>query len=342
MLLHNAKFILKRIVHSVFVLLGLSMLVFFIARMVPTDIARSALGQQASEEAVEKLRDDMRLNDSMPVQYFYWLKGAVRGDLGFSVTTKRPVIVDLKEFLPATLELGLFSLLFSLVLGQLLGVLAARYQNTLVDHFSRLVAYSGTVTPSFIFGIMFMLLFSYWLHIFPTIGRLSPGVTPPGTITGFYIIDGLIAGQFHVVGNAIWHLILPAFSLALSAIAQESRITRASVVDNLRKSYVRTARANGIPESKVMFKYVLKPSLIPTVAVMGMDFACVLTNAFLVELVFFWPGFSRYGVTAMQDGDVFAISAVVLVLGTMFIVMNLLVDIVTSILDPRINLAERS
>jgi len=342
MLLHNVKFILRRILHSIFVLLGLSMLVFFIARMVPTDIARSALGQQASEQAVEKLRDDMRLNDPLPVQYFHWLRGALRGDLGFSVTTKRAVIVDLREFLPATLELGLFSLLFSLILGQLLGVLAARYQNTVIDHFSRLVAYSGTVTPSFIFGIMFMLLFSYWLHIFPTIGRLSPGVTPPPTMTGFYVIDGLISGRLDVVGNAIWHLILPAFSLALSAIAQESRITRASVVDNLRKSYVRTARANGIPESKVMFKYVLKPSLIPTVAVMGMDFACVLTNAFLVELVFFWPGFSRYGVTAMQDGDVFAISAVVLVLGSMFILMNLIVDIATSILDPRITLAERS
>jgi len=342
MLLHNVKFILRRVVHSTFVLLGLSMLVFFIARMVPTDIARSALGQQASEEAVEKLRDDMRLNDPLPVQYFYWLKGALRGDLGYSVTTKRPVSVDLREFLPATLELGLFSLLFSLILGQLLGVLAARHQNTLVDHFSRLVAYSGTVTPSFIFGIMFMLLFSYWLRIFPTIGRLSPGLDPPTTITGFFVIDGLLTGRLDVAGNAIWHLILPAFSLALSAIAQESRITRASVVDNLRKSYVRTVRANGIPEARVMFKYVLKPSLIPTVAVMGMDFACVLTNAFLVELVFFWPGFSRYGVTAMQDGDVFAISAVVLVLGSMFILMNLVVDVVTSILDPRITLAERS
>ena len=334
------KFIGKRLLHSIFVLFGLSILVFTIASLVPTDIGHATLGSQASDEAIEKLLNDYHLNEPLPVQYWYWITGFFHGDLGRSLVTKRPVIVDIKEFLPATLELGLVSLVFSLILGQVLGVLAAKYHNSPIDHISRLVAYSGVVTPAFIFGILFMLIFSYWLDIFPTLGRLSANLDPPATITGFYILDALLTGNFKVALDATWHIILPAFSLSLSAVAQESRITRASMLDNIRKSYVRVARANAIPESVIMFKYVLKPSLIPTVAVMGMDFACVLTNAFLIELVFLWPGFSRYGVNAMLEGDLFAISAVVLILSITFILMNLIVDIVTSLLDPRISISE--
>ena len=339
---YTVKFIAKRFGYSVLVLLGLSVLVFVLARMVPTDIVRATLGQRASDEAIERMRTKLHLDDPLPLQYYYWITGAVRGDLGISLVTKRPVMVDLLEFIPATLELALVSLCFSLILGQFLGVVAARYQNTIVDHVSRLIAYSGTVTPAFIFGIIFMLIFGYWLDIFPAMGRLTAGIEPPSRITGMYIFDALITARLDVLRDALWHIILPALSLALSAVAQESRVTRSGMIDNFKKSYVRTARANAIPESKIMFKYVLKPSLIPTVSLMGMDFGSTVSNAFLVELVFFWPGFSRYGVNAMLEGDLFAISAVVLVLGAMFIFMNLLVDIVTSILDPRISLAERS
>jgi len=342
MLWHISKFIVKRFLYSVLVLVGLSVFVFVIARMVPTDIVRATLGAHASERAIGEMRTKLHLDDPLPAQYFHWIKGAVRGDLGISLMTKRPVVVDLKEFLPATVELALVSIVFSLIVGQVLGVIAAQHRNSWLDNVSRMIAYSGTVTPAFIFGILFMLIFSYWLDIFPTMGRLSSGVTPPPTITGMYILDGLLTGRLHVIGDALWHILLPAISLGLSAVAQESRVTRASVIENLSKGYVRTARANAIPESRIMFRYVLKPSLIPTVALMGMDFATTISNAFLVELVFFWPGFSRYGVTAMLEGDLFAISAVVLVLGVMFVVMNLIVDIITSILDPRISLAERS
>ena len=290
MLWHILKFIVKRLLYSILVLVGLSIFVFIIARMVPTDIVRATLGAFASERAIGEMRTKLHLDEPLPVQYFYWIKGAVRGDLGISLMTKRPVMVDLKEFLPATVELALVSLVFSLIVGQVLGVVAARYRNSWVDNLSRMIAYSGTVTPAFIFGILFMLIFSYWLNIFPTMGRLSSGVTPPPTITGMYILDGLLTGRLHVIGDALWHILLPAVSLGLSAVAQESRVTRASVIENLSKGYVRTARANAIPESRIMFRYVLKPSLIPTVALMGMDFATTISNAFLVELVFFWPG----------------------------------------------------
>ena len=342
MVWHVLKFVAKRLGYSVLVLLGLSILVFVLARMVPTDVVRATLGQQASEEAIQRMRTKLHLDDPLPLQYYYWITGAIRGDLGLSLVTKRPVRVDLLEFIPATLELALASLIFSIVLGQALGVVAARYQNTAIDHVSRLIAYSGTVTPAFIFGIILMLVFGHWLDIFPAMGRLTAGMKPPSRITGMLIFDGLVTGRFDVVRDALWHIVLPALSLALSAVAQESRVTRSGMIDNFRKSYVRTARANAIPESVVMFKYVLKPSLIPTVSLMGMDFGSTVSNAFLVELVFFWPGFSRYGVNAMLEGDLFAISAVVLVLGAMFILMNLIVDVVTSVLDPRISLAERS
>ena len=336
------RFLVKRLILSVFVLLGLSILIFTISRVLPGDPVRMALGSRAPEWAVENMRRDMHLDEPLYKQYAFWLSGAVRGDLGASRMTRRAVSTDVREFLPATLELALFAAVIMAVFGVLFGAIAGRFRNTWVDNVIRVFSYIGVVTPSFVFAILFVLLFGYLLRIFPTIGRLSPWISRPPTVTGLMTIDSLIAGNFAALGDAIHHMILPALSLSLGSLAQQARIARSSISDNLGKDYILSAKGFGIPGRVVMFKYLLKPSLIPTVSIMGLDFAGIVANAFLVELIFNWPGFSRYGINAMLNKDLNAIAAVVMVLGLIFIIVNIIVDLVVAWLDPRIRLgAER-
>ena len=331
-------FIGKRLFQSLFVLFGLSLLIFFIARVMPGDPARAALGNLATEEQVERLREEMHLNDPFPVQYYHWLRNLVRGDLGKSSYTRRPVTQDLVLYIPATFELILFATLISAIVGQITGVLAGFFRNSWFDGLSRLVSYLGIATPSFVVAIFLLFIFSQVLKLAPGVGRLPIMMTPPGTITGFLTIDSLLAGRPDIALIALQRMVLPAISLAVIHIAQEGRITRTSIVENMQKDYITVHRVHGIRTSKLVFKYLLKPSIIPTVTVMGLDFAFLMSNAFLVEMVYMWPGFSRYAVTAMLNKDLNVIVAVVLVIGLTFAVVNLLVDIITMFLDPTIRL----
>ena len=331
-------FIGKRLFQSLFVLFGLSLLIFFIARVMPGDPARAALGHLATEEQVEDLREQMHLNDSFPVQYYYWLRNLLHGDLGKSSYTRRPVTEDLIQFIPATLELILFATLISAIVGQVTGVLAGYFRNSWFDGTSRLVSYLGIATPSFVVAIFLLFIFSQVLKLAPGVGRLPIMMTPPTRITGFMTIDALLAGRADIALTALKHMILPAISLAVIHIAQEGRITRTSIVENMQQDYITVHRVHGIRTSKILFKYLLKPSIIPTVTVMGLDFAFLMSNAFLVEMVYMWPGFSRYAVTAMLNKDLNAIVAVVLVIGLTFALVNLLVDIITMFLDPTLRL----
>jgi peptide/nickel transport system permease protein len=331
-------FITRRAVHSIFVLFGLSMVIFLIARVMPGDPARVAVGARAPDWVVDNLREQMHLNDSLPVQYAYWLRDALQGDFGISLVTRRSVAADITEFFPASLELALVSLFITAVFGIGLGTLSARHKDKLIDNVVRIISYMGVVTPSFVFAILFLLLFGYVLGWFPTIGRLSESVVRPERVTGFMTVDALLAGNFAAFVDALHHLVLPALAIAMGAMAQEARITRASMSENLTKDYIANARALGLPERIVMGRFLLKPSLIPTISILGLDFAASLSNAFLVELIFVWPGLSRYGMNAILRKDLNAISAVILVLGVVFIVVNVLVDIIVAKLDPRIGL----
>lgn len=332
------KFLGKRLALSLFVLFGLSILIFTISRVLPGDPVRMALGSRAPQWAVDNLREQMHLNDPLYAQYYYWLAGAVRGDFGQSLFTRRAVIEDVREFLPATMELALFAGVIMAIFGILLGAVSGRYSNTWIDNSVRIFSYIGIVTPSFVFAILFLLLFGYLLNVLPTMGRLSPWIARPPVITGMVSLDALLSGNFAAFGDAIRHLILPAVSLALGGMAQEARITRSTISDNLRKDYIASAKGFGVPDRLIMFKYLLKPSLIPTVSILGLDFASLIGNAFLVELIFNWPGFSRYGIHAMLNKDLNAVSAVVMVLGVVFIIVNILVDLIVAWLDPRIRL----
>jgi len=328
----------KRILYAVFVLIGLSILIFTIARVMPGKPARMALGPRAPQFAIDNLRNQMHLNEPLHIQYYYWVRDALKGDLGESLVTRRNVAEDIKETFPASLELAIYSGIFMGVMGVILGTISGWYNNTWVDNVVRVFSYIGVVTPSFVFAIFFMLIFCYGLEIFPTIGRISPGFEAPLKITGFITVDALLAGNFAIFLDGLKHLFLPALSLAMGGIAQEARITRSSFADNATKDFIAAERACGFPERIIMFKYLLKPSLIPTISIFGLDFASTLGNAFLIELIFNWPGISYYGMNAMLRKDLNAITATILVLGIVFVIVNIIVDLVVEYLDPRIRL----
>jgi peptide/nickel transport system permease protein len=332
------RFLLRRILHSVYVLLGLSIVIFIIARLMPGDPARMAVGARAPPFVVDRIREQMHLNEPLYVQYASLLRDAVQGDFGLSLVTQRPVVTDVKEFLPASLELVFIAGIMAAVGGIGLGIVSARYKDTWIDNVVRLISYAGIVTPSFIFAILFVLLFGFALKWFPIIGRLSEQTPAPPLVTGMVTVDALIAGRIDTFVDAVSHLILPALALAMGSIAQEARITRSSMADNLEKDYIASERALGIPERTIMNRFLLKPSLIPTVSILGLDIAATLGVAFLVELIFNWPGLARYGMTSMLHKDLNAISAVILVLGLIFVVVNIIVDITVAYLDPRIRL----
>jgi peptide/nickel transport system permease protein len=336
--LSGRKYFLHRLLWSIFVLFGLSVLIFVIARVVPGDPARMALGPRAPQWAIDNLVKQMHLNEPFYLQYWDWLKGIFHGDMGESLLTRRAVLTDIKEFLPATLELIFLAAIVETVGGIFLGALLARYAGSWFDNIVRLVSYLGVVTPAFVWAVIFMLLFGYAWPILPIMGRIDPGLTMPRTITGFLLIDSLIAGKLDVFVNALLHLILPAMALAMGGMAQAARITRTSMANNLGKDYVGSEVASGIPMNLVILKYVLRPSLIPTVSIIGLDIASMVGNAFLVELVFNFPGISQYGINAMLNKDLNSIVAVIMVLGLTFVIVNIIVDLIVAYLDPRIKL----
>jgi peptide/nickel transport system permease protein len=320
------------------VLLGLSIVIFIIARIMPGDPARMAVGARAPQWVVDRIRTNMHLDQPIAVQYYYWLRDALQGVFGLSLVTQRPVTNDIREFLPASLELVILAALISSIAGIGLGILSARYKDTWIDNAVRVFSYTGIVTPSFVFAILFVLLFGFTLDWFPIIGRLSENLTAPPVRTGMVTVDALIARQPQVVMDAIWHMVLPALALAMGSIAQAARITRSSMADNLSKDYIAAARSLGVPERVVSGRLLLKPSLIPTISILGLDIAATISIAFLVELIFNWPGLGRYGMTAMLHKDLNAISAVILIFGAIFILANITVDLVVAYLDPRIRL----
>ena len=337
-----STFVLKRLSYTVFVLFGLSILIFIIARVLPGDPARLALGPRAPDWAVENLRQQLRLNEPLYIQYFYWVRDALSGSLGVSLVTRRDVMVDIREFLPATLELIVLAALLDVALAIPIGMVAGRRANSWFDNAVRVLSYVGVAIPAFVVAIIFILVFGFMLNIAPSIGRISPNIVAPPTVTGLITIDSLISGNIVAFFDAVAHLILPALALALGLIAQEARITRSSVVENLNKDYILSTISHGVPERLLTLKYLLKPSLIPTVSVMGLDMASLIGNAFLVELIFNWPGVSRYGITAMLRKDLNAIVAVVMIAGIIFAIANIVVDLIVAYLDPRIRMIEKA
>ena len=330
------KYIGKRLMYAIPTLFGLSILIFFLSRVLPGDPARMAAGPNAPTWVVEQIRHQLGLDKPIWEQYIYWLVNLFHGDLGYSILTKRSVTDDVLEYLPASLELISMAAIFEISGALFLGIISGKYSYKLPDNVVRVLAYIGISVPSFVWALIFQVVFASMIPIFPSHGMYSYGTVPPPRITGFSLIDALIAGHFDTFFDILWHMVLPALALALGPMAQDARILRAGMVENKEKEHVTLLRGYGISERTIFSKYILKPSLVPTVTVMGMDIASLLGNAFLVEMIFQWPGFSRYGIEVMLNKDLNGIVAVVLVIGVIFIIANIIVDVIVAYLDPRI------
>lgn len=336
-----ARGITSRLASTLLVLVGVSMLIFFIARIIPGDPARIALGARATVEQVEQMRETLHLNEPIVVQYFYFMRNLLQGDLGISLYTNRPVMVDIVQFLPATLELVFLAGIMMVGIGLPLGAIAARYRGRWPDNVIRLVTLLGVSAPSFVWAVVLMLCFAFFLPIFPIAGRIHDTFTVE-TVTGFLLIDTVLAGQWDAFLSAARHLVLPAFALSLAGIGQAARLTRSNMVESYDSPYVEMATSYGFPEGRIARKYAFKPSLIPSLTVIGLDFAALLGNAFLVEIIFAWPGISRYGVGVILQKDLNAIVGTVLIISATFLITNMIIDLLVAVINPRIRLANKA
>jgi len=317
------------------VLFGLSILIFIIARIVPGDPARIALGPLATATQVEELREEMGLNASFPVQLWSYLSGLVQGDLGKSLLTSRPVMDDIRGALPATFELVLVTIILQIFISIPLGVMAAIYRNTWIDNLLRVISLIGVVTPGFVLAIILQLVAAHYLGFLPVTGRLDGGIDFEANFTGLLLIDGTLAGRFDVVLDAIRHLFLPAIALSAAGIGQVMRITRTAMIEVSSRDFVEATRAYGIPEKVVTFRYMLRVASVAPLTILGLEFASLIGNAFIVEFVFSWPGIASYGVRTILQKDLNAVIGVVLISGVFFVVANLTIDIILGLLDPR-------
>ncbi|HNX22461.1 MAG TPA: ABC transporter permease [Spirochaetota bacterium] len=333
------RFIFKRLGLLIPTLFGVITLVFFMLALSPGDPVRVMLGERANKEAVENLKAEMGLDKPMSEQYVLYLKRIVQLDFGKSIKTGQKVTDEIAARFPATIELTLFAMFLSIVLGVFIGVVSATKRYSFVDYASMVGALFGVSTPVFWLGLVLIIIFSVNLNLLPTGGRMDIRYyfTP---ITNFYVIDGFIhlftKGDPKVLGSALVHLILPAVTLGTIPLAIIARITRSSMLEVLKQDYIKTARATGMSERKVIFKYALRNALLPVVTVIGLQFGMLLSGAILTETIFAWPGIGKWLYHAIEARDFPAVQGGIIVISTCFVVINLFVDLLYSVINPKI------
>jgi peptide/nickel transport system permease protein len=330
------RLVLRRVVFGAFVLWGVTLITFFLSRVVPGDPARLIAGPHANAAALANIRELYGLDQPLHEQYRRYLGDLVRGDLGTSFVTRRPVTEDLRDFFPATLELALLALLVGALLGTMIGVMAAMRRGTAADFGGRLLATAGLSMPAFWLAMLFQLLFFSYLGWLPFGGRLDTGVPAPPRVTGLYTVDSLLAGRLDTFVDALEHLVLPVVTLALAELGLMARIVRTSMLEVLGEDYVRTAESKGLTPRRVLLRHALRNALLPAVTVLGLGVGLLASGVFLVETIFAWPGIGRYAYDAIRASDYNAILGVTLVVAVVYVVVNLVVDLVYLYLDPRI------
>jgi peptide/nickel transport system permease protein len=314
-------------------LLGLMLITFTISHIIPADPVAYLAGENATADQIAAIKRKFGLDQPLPVQFWRHLTAVAQGDLGISLFTQRPITEDLLSRLPATLELTLVTVLVAGLIGIPLGVICAVNRNSFLDHALRVLTVSGLAMASFWLAILLQLLFAMRLGWTPLQGRIE-GWGPP-VVTGFFLIDALIARDMSQLGSAARHMVLPVATLAFPATATIVRFTRAGVLDAINSNYVLYEQAMGLPRRVIIWKYVLRNALIGTVTQIGLIFGILLSGAVVVESVFDWPGLGLYAVKSILQSDYKAIMGFTLVTGTVFIMVNLIVDIVHGIIDPR-------
>jgi len=328
-------YIIRRIFIMIPTLLGMSVIVFFMLHLTPGDPAELLMGERASEEALQDIREHLGLNKPVYVQYGIFLKQLLQGDLGETIWTRQKVWIEVKQRFPATIELAVVALFISCVLGMILGIISATRQYSIFDYLSMLGALIGVSMPIFWLGLVFMLIFSLNLGWLPMSGRLSVGVELQ-TITNFYVLDSILTANWEALRDALWHIIMPAFTLSTIPTAIIARMTRSSMLEVLRQDYIKTAKAKGLSQFKVVFKHALRNALIPVVTTIGLQFGVLLCGAILTETIFAWPGVGKWMYDAVMQRDYMVIRGGTLFLASIFIVINLGVDVLYAVINPRI------
>ncbi|NWC96414.1 MULTISPECIES: ABC transporter permease [unclassified Pseudomonas] len=326
----------KRLFGLILVVVGVSLITFCISHLIPGDPARLIAGDRASDAIVENIRHQLGLDLPLYQQYGRYMSDLLHGDLGTSIRTSRPVLEDLKTFFPATLELAVAALLLSVLVGVPLGVLSAVYHNRAIDQIARTLAVTGISTPAFWLGLGLIVLFYGQLGWLPGSGRLDEGLEPAPTITGFYLIDSLLAGNIPLFLNALEHLILPAVTLGFVNLGVVARQIRSAMLDQLGEDYIRTARAYGLSRWAVILRHALPNALIPSITVLGLTLGDLLYGAVLTETVFAWPGMGAYVVKSIQSLDFPAVMGFAILVSFIYVLLNMLIDLLYRVVDPRI------
>ncbi|HEX2740705.1 MAG TPA: ABC transporter permease [Rubrobacter sp.] len=329
------EFVGRRIFHIIPVLLGVSIVVFFMVRAIPGDPAQILLGQQATEDQVAQVRENMGLDKPIFVQYGLFLVDAVRGDLGDSIVTGRPVTTELAERFPATLELTAFAMIIAVLVGVPVGVISAVRQYSILDKVTSVLALTGLSMPIFWLAMILIVIFFVNLGWLPFPGRVSTDVSIPA-ITGLVLVDSLLALNFAAFWDGLLHLIMPAVALGTIPMAVVTRMTRSSMLEVMNEDYVRTARAKGVVPWRVVFKHALRNAMLPTVTVIGLQVGLLMGGALITETIFSWPGVGQIAYESIFRRDYAMIQGVVLYGATLFVLVNLLVDILYAVLDPRV------
>jgi peptide/nickel transport system permease protein len=314
-----------------------SIVVFFMVRLIPGDPAQIMLGQQATQAQVQQVRENMGLDKPIIVQYGLFLKDALRGDLGDSTVTGRPVTTELMVRLPATFELTAFAMLIAVLVGVPVGVIAAVRQYSLLDKTTSVLALTGISMPIFWLAMILVVIFGVNLELLPFPGRLDPttGIT---AITGLVLVDSLLTLNFAGFWDGLLHLIMPALALGTIPMAVVMRMTRSSMLEVMNEDYVRTARAKGVVPWRVVFKHALRNAMLPTITVIGLQVGLLMGGAIITETIFSWPGIGLYAYNSISARDYASIQGVVLYGALLFVLINLVVDILYAVLDPRVRL----
>lgn len=334
------RFLARRLGIGLVLIVGITLVAFILTHLVPADPATANLGQTALGDPaiVKAFYHEYGLDKPVPEQYVIYLWKLLHLNLGISEQSHRAVATDLAQYFPATMELALFAIVISTVLGVSLGVLAAIRKGRVLDGFLRVFSLLGVSMPTFWVALFVFYLFFYRLGWLPSGGRLSPGLNPPPTVTHLYTVDALLAGQWSVFVNALEHLVMPGMVLGLFTVGTVMRFTRASVLEVVNNDYVRAARAKGLSEWTVVRRHVMRPALLSIATVASLAFGNLLSGTVLVENIFDWPGIGQYAYNSATNLDLPAIMGVSIVVAIVYIVINLLVDVSYSILDPRIEL----
>jgi peptide/nickel transport system permease protein len=329
-------YIARRFFTLLLVLFGMSLLTFTITRLIPSDPARAAAGMDADLATLEAVRHDLGLDRPLPEQYIRYVTGVLRGDLGMSSMNRQPVMNDIKQFLPASIELAVVSILICVPVGVALGIVTALKAGGLTDAVTRVFAIFGVSMPVFWLALLFQLIFYRELRWFPAAGRLGPLFSPPPPVTNLYLVDTLLSQNWEAFKSAVQHIVLPAFTLAVANIAVITRMTRSSLMEVMGQDYIRTARAKGVAEWLIISRHALKNAMVPVVTTIGLQLGALIAWVFLVETIFSWPGIGSYTVRAIMDADFNAVMGVTLITSFIYVAINLAVDISYVILDPRI------